>query len=90
VVAERILDALRTPLLPGDMPVRIGTSIGISLTTGEAGDGVEELLRRADRAMYESKRDAGSSWRVHLNEPPPAPVPSPADAPWQQDAEPDR
>jgi diguanylate cyclase (GGDEF)-like protein len=88
VVAERILDAPRTPLLPGDRPVRIGTSIGISLTTGQAGDDVGELLRRADQAMYEAKRDAGSGWRVHLDEPLPPPVPSPADAPSESGAAP--
>lgn len=54
VVAERIVQALSAPVpLPTGHHVRVGASIGIARAAGE--DGVEELLRNADVAMYAAK-----------------------------------
>ncbi len=54
IVAERIVQALSAPVpLPTGHHVRVGASIGIARAAGE--DGVEELLRNADVAMYAAK-----------------------------------
>jgi diguanylate cyclase (GGDEF)-like protein len=56
-VAGDVLRACRRRVALGDVDVSIGASLGIAV----AGDGIEgaELLRRADLAMYEAKRNQG-------------------------------
>jgi diguanylate cyclase (GGDEF)-like protein len=54
-VRNRIADALSHPIPLRDEHVHIGASIGIAIATDEAD--AEALIRRADRAMYEAKRD---------------------------------
>jgi len=65
-LAEAILSALVRPVegFPGE--VRVGASIGIALRSS---DGIEmsTLLRDADAAMYEAKRNGRSRWE--MNEP---------------------
>lgn len=57
IVAGRIEQALAAPLqLPSGVTVRVSASIGIARAL--AGDGVEELLRNADVAMYAAKTAA--------------------------------
>jgi diguanylate cyclase (GGDEF)-like protein len=55
--AGRILDALRNPFSIAGHEVFIGASIGVAVPQAED-EGVEELLRNADVAMYEAK-DSG-------------------------------
>jgi diguanylate cyclase (GGDEF)-like protein len=57
-VAERIEQALRTPLALGDTEVFCSASIGVAVNT-VAGESPDELLRNADSAMYEAKRQSG-------------------------------
>jgi diguanylate cyclase (GGDEF)-like protein/PAS domain S-box-containing protein len=54
-VAERMLEALRTPLALGERQVEVGGSIGIAV--GRRGDGSTPmlLLRDADTALYDAK-----------------------------------
>jgi diguanylate cyclase (GGDEF)-like protein/PAS domain S-box-containing protein len=53
--AARILDALAAPLELAGTRIAVTASIGMAVSA--AGDrGVEELLRKADLAMYEAKR----------------------------------
>jgi diguanylate cyclase (GGDEF)-like protein len=53
-VAQKVVDALSSPILVGHHDLRIGASIGISLYP-EDGDNADALLRAADTAMYEAK-----------------------------------
>lgn len=53
-VAQKILDAMKTPLLLAGQEVIITTSIGISLFPRDGRDG-ETLLKHADAAMYRVK-----------------------------------
>jgi diguanylate cyclase (GGDEF)-like protein len=55
-LANRILVELRRPLVVNDKELFIDGSIGIAMSDG-SGDGAEELLRNADTAMYEAKRE---------------------------------
>jgi len=62
VVADRILADLRTPIDVDGTAVAIGASIGI--VRPDAGSEPEDLLRDADIAMYEAKREARGSYRL--------------------------
>lgn len=54
-VAERITEVLRTPFQLRQQEIYANITIGISVGTS-AGDSPEDLLRKADIAMYEAKR----------------------------------
>jgi diguanylate cyclase (GGDEF)-like protein len=67
-VAARICERLREPFLIDGELVRIGGSIGYAMFPEDA-TSYEALMRRADEAMYEAKRDlkatGGGSRRAH-------------------------
>jgi c-di-GMP phosphodiesterase Gmr len=68
--ARRILERLRVPFNLGLMEVYTGCSIGIALYP-EHGDGLENLIRSADTAMYVAKDAGKGTYRVfsqHMNE----------------------
>jgi diguanylate cyclase (GGDEF)-like protein len=54
LVAQRLIEAIRTPTRLGDMDALVGASIGIALSTA-GGDRAPDLLRNADFAMYRAK-----------------------------------
>ncbi len=55
LVAQRMIDALQSPLDFGAQAVTIGTSIGIAVWPEHAGS-IEAMLVAADMAMYQAKR----------------------------------
>ncbi|BCM91459.1 putative signaling protein [Abditibacteriota bacterium] len=61
-IAERIMEALREPITIEGHPVVTPPSIGVAFY--ETGTSADELLRRADAAMYEAKRLGRA--RVHV------------------------
>jgi diguanylate cyclase (GGDEF)-like protein len=62
-IATRIIDALSAPLcLPG-VCVRLSISIGVALFP-EHGKSAEELVQRADAAMYRAKHQGGRRYLV--------------------------
>jgi diguanylate cyclase (GGDEF)-like protein/PAS domain S-box-containing protein len=64
-VAQAVLDALRQPFaLPGQT-VALTPSIGISIFP-DHGSSVDELILRADSAMYQAKSDGGNRYRLYL------------------------
>lgn len=64
-VADRVLAAIAAPFTHGDRTVTISASIGVAQSI--AGDDATQLLRRADIAMYQSKR--GGKGAVELFDP---------------------
>ena len=54
-IARNMVDAIQNPFTVDGQQLHIGTSIGIALYQGNGVD-FDTLLRRADIAMYESKR----------------------------------
>jgi diguanylate cyclase (GGDEF)-like protein/PAS domain S-box-containing protein len=54
-VAERLLEAVREPVTLSDDVVVVGASVG--LACGLRGESAEELVARADAAMYQAKRE---------------------------------
>ncbi|HEX7808000.1 MAG TPA: EAL domain-containing protein, partial [Thermoanaerobaculia bacterium] len=53
-VAQKVLEAVRHPVVVDDHELYVSTSIGIAIF-GEDGDDAETLLKNADRAMYRAK-----------------------------------
>ncbi len=60
---ERILETLREPILVQGKEVFVGASIGIALL-GRKVDSADTLLRNADIAMYEAKRQGRGGYVV--------------------------
>lgn len=64
-VSERILAALREPVLVGSTAAHISASVGVAVTTG--GVTAEELIRNADMALYRAK-DGGKDRVDHFDD----------------------
>ena len=62
-VGRRLLDSFLLPFNPQGRELYVTPSIGISLFQGGTLD-ADELVRRADAAMYEAKRQGGNAFRV--------------------------
>jgi diguanylate cyclase (GGDEF)-like protein/PAS domain S-box-containing protein len=58
VVARRCMDSVCRPMALMGHEVVVEASFGVAIAP-DNGDTVDELLRRADAAMYEAKRDGG-------------------------------
>ena len=63
VVAERILETLRSPLTIDQHELFVGTSIGIVHSTSGR-EGSDELLHQADLAMYRAKASGRPAYRL--------------------------
>jgi diguanylate cyclase (GGDEF)-like protein len=61
--AERLANAVREPLEVDGREVRPNVSIGVALNT-VSGDQPEDLVRRADLAMYQAKAAGKGRWSV--------------------------
>lgn len=63
-VAQSMVKAMQEPLtLPDGSTLNVSVSIGIALTPAQAAN-PQELLERADEAMYRSKKFTGSCWHL--------------------------
>lgn len=63
-IAQNIVAALSRPFaLESDRPVRIGASVGVVVTFGPD-DSLDDVLRRADAAMYQAKRSGKAQFRI--------------------------
>jgi diguanylate cyclase (GGDEF)-like protein len=69
-MAEHVLARMRTGILADHEALQVMPSIGIALYPQD-GETVDALLKHADAAMYEAKRDGRSTYRffeAHMNE----------------------
>jgi diguanylate cyclase (GGDEF)-like protein/PAS domain S-box-containing protein len=66
-VATRILGALAEPVTVAGTTLRCTASIGIALT-GPDGAGTDDMLQRADAAMYHAKRAKDTGWAVYSDD----------------------
>jgi diguanylate cyclase (GGDEF)-like protein/PAS domain S-box-containing protein len=62
-IAHRYIDQLREPVMVGDHELVFSASVGIATHPGGPGTS-EELIRRADMAMYAAKRSGGGHCEV--------------------------
>jgi diguanylate cyclase (GGDEF)-like protein len=67
-VAERIVKALEEPIELDGRQVVVGASVGIALTEDAVDGRPNTLLRNADVAMYEAKRDGRALCKVFNSE----------------------
>ncbi|MGE7367587.1 putative bifunctional diguanylate cyclase/phosphodiesterase [Neorhizobium sp. NPDC001467] len=63
-LCERILGFFGEPFVIGERVAVVGCSIGVAVSARGTVSG-EELLRRADMAMYRSKEDGRGRWTVY-------------------------
>ena len=54
-LVERVRRAVETPIDYAGLRLKVGVSIGVAIVPDD-GDGVQDLIRRADRRMYEDKQ----------------------------------
>jgi diguanylate cyclase (GGDEF)-like protein len=66
-IIRKIVTALGEPVQLDGQAIVVSASLGVA-TYPEAGDSPENLLRRANRAMFEAKRDPGTSYRYYDRE----------------------
>lgn len=64
VIADRIVSTLIRPLRINSQLLAVGASIGISLFPSD-GKTPDELLKKADLAMYDAKKRAGNAWQFY-------------------------
>jgi diguanylate cyclase (GGDEF)-like protein len=70
-IAERILHALAEPMVIAGRRLRVGASIGIAVNTPAVADPAD-LIRRADIAMYQVKRNGRSGYLMFREDMQPA------------------
>ncbi|WP_166262219.1 EAL domain-containing protein [Marinobacter salicampi] len=63
-IIRKVVGVLGDPIVVDGHSVVVSASLGVA-TFPEAGDTPETLLRRANRAMFEAKRDTGTSYRFY-------------------------
>jgi len=62
-IAEKLIASLRDEIEIGAMRLRVTTSIGIAQGV-PFGSGHDELMRQADKALYEAKAAGRNTWRI--------------------------
>ena len=64
-IAQRILDSLARPYAVSGREVFLGASIGISMYPQDGAD-VSALMKHADIAMFQAKKDGGNRFQFYL------------------------
>jgi diguanylate cyclase (GGDEF)-like protein/PAS domain S-box-containing protein len=62
-VAEKVIAAFDTPFAITDQRLRVTTSIGIAIYPIDGSDDVNELMKKADMAMYRAKEAGRNGYR---------------------------
>jgi predicted signal transduction protein with EAL and GGDEF domain len=65
-VAKRVMDTVSVPFLIGDEESVVTPSIGIAVFPYD-GDGVEELVKHADTAMFHAKEHGKNNYQFYTN-----------------------
>ena len=64
-VARKMIEALAEPVVIGEHRLTVTTSIGIAVHPIAGTDDSQELMRRADMAMYDAKRGGRNNFSVY-------------------------
>ncbi len=67
VIAEKLIDCISAPIHLGPHDLQVSASIGISLFPSDATLS-DDLVHKADLAMYEAKRAGRNAWRFYAAE----------------------
>jgi diguanylate cyclase (GGDEF)-like protein len=63
-IAQRLIDALRTPVIFGDLVLGVEASIGVVIHDENSAD-ADQLIAHADAAMYAAKRSGRGRYRLY-------------------------
>ncbi|MBD3642188.1 MAG: EAL domain-containing protein [Marinobacter sp.] len=63
-IIRKVVTILDEPVTVDGQQLVVNASLGVA-TYPESGDSAENLMRRANRAMFEAKRDPGTSYRFY-------------------------
>jgi diguanylate cyclase (GGDEF)-like protein len=66
-IAKRLVEALRTPVIFGDLVLGVEASSGVAIRDESTGD-ADQLIAHADAAMYAAKRSGRGCYRVYTPE----------------------
>lgn len=61
LLARRIINTITRPMVLKGRQAQLGASIGIAVAPDDGLD-IDELLRKADKAMYEAKKSGGNTY----------------------------
>lgn len=64
-IGTRVIVAISTPMVIGDRLVKIGVTIGVSMSPQDGTSSIE-IIRHADEALYVGKRDGKGSVRFYV------------------------
>ncbi len=67
VVANKVLEALHSPLIVGEHTLHVTASIGITIAPDD-GDSAETLLKNADLALYRAKKHGRDTYQFFVDE----------------------
>ncbi len=65
LIAEKILIQLSNPIFLDKGSVQVGASIGIVISNPNRKEGIEELMRNADSAMYDVKKHGKNNFKIY-------------------------
>lgn len=66
-VADKIIQTIQAPIRIADKTLLVSASIGIAISPFDSQDTPRELLRKADKAMYEAKEAGRNRYRFFVN-----------------------
>jgi len=66
-IAERLINAFKQPIKVGKHSLQVSPSIGIAQSP-EHGEDIDTLLKHADTAMYEAKRQGRNGFSVYMDQ----------------------
>lgn len=64
-ISTKIIDSIKKPFEIGSNKIEIGASIGITISDPEKKEDIEELLSKADAAMYEVKKSGKNNYKIY-------------------------
>ncbi|GAA1641142.1 putative bifunctional diguanylate cyclase/phosphodiesterase [Actinoplanes couchii] len=67
-VTQRLAEALRTPVILGDLVLSVEASIGVAIHDADSKVDGDQLVRQADLAMYTAKRSGRSRYQLYTPE----------------------
>lgn len=64
-VCQNIMKAFAKPMLVGNTPISVSLSIGIAIYDPMSGDSIEDLMKKADIALYQVKDKDRNGFRIY-------------------------
>lgn len=64
-VCQNIIESFAKPILVGNTPINVSLSIGIAIYDPMSGDTIEDLMKKADIALYQVKDKDRNGFRIY-------------------------